>query len=360
MTIDMDISDPARAYFIAEIGFNHEGSLDRAKSLIRLAAESGANAAKFQHIMAEELGSREGFDRLYRVLRSKAQHNVHAMDAYKKAEIPLDWTKILREECHNFGLDFITAPYYVSDVELLAEDVDAFKVGSGDFAWIEKNSRLVSTGKPVFLACGASDMETVEKVVGALQAFPSQICLMQCNSNYTGESGNHSYLNLNVLRTFQSIWPEVRIGLSDHTKDLSVIVAARALGATVFERHFTDDSAREGADHLVALNPNEFSEMVGTVRIVEETLGDGVKRIEENEVVGAMTQRRALRFARDFERGQTIAREDITVLRPWMEGSLLPSDLDKVIGQKVAGDFSRGQEIQFNMLVSDERTLNIE
>lgn len=356
MANSLDISSLDKAYFIAEIGFNHEGSLNRAKSLISLAAKSGANAAKFQHIRAEELGFREGFDRLYRVLGSKAQHNVHAMDAYKKAEIPTDWTKILREECHKFGLDFITAPYYVSEVERLAEDVDAFKVGSGDFAWIEKNSRLVSTGKPVFLACGASDMETVEKVVGALKLYHSQICLMQCNSNYTGKRGNERYLNLNVLRTFQTIWPDLRIGLSDHTKDLSVIAAARALGATVFERHFTDDSDREGADHLVALNPHEFSEMVSAVRLLEEALGDGVKRIEENEAVGSMTQRRALRFARDFERGHTLSREDITILRPWIDGSLLPYDLDKVIGKKVAGDFSRGQEIQFKMLVPDEHT----
>lgn len=350
------ISTPAnqqRAYFIAEIGFNHDGSLKRAKALVKLAAKAGADAAKFQHIKAAELGSRTGFDKFYGLADHQTQHRKHAMEAYKEAEIPLSWTEALRDECHAFGLDFITAPYYSSEIEYLAAYVDAFKVGSGDFAWIEKNRELISTGKPVLLACGASDLASVVEVMGSMNLHYDQICLMQCNSSYIGGDGNLPYLNLNTLKTFRGLWPDITLGLSDHTRALSVPVAARALGATVFERHFTDDNEREGADHRVALNVSEFSEMVETVRSIEDALGDGVKKIEQNEKVGSMTQRRALRISRDLESGQVLSREDISVLRPWMEGCFLASDLDSIIGMRLALDVSAGEEIRPHMLISN-------
>lgn len=344
-------ADQQRAYFIAEIGFNHEGSLKRAKALVNLAAKAGADAAKFQHIRAAELGSRNGFDRFYGLADHQTQHRKHAMEAYKEVEIPLAWTEILRDECHASGLDFITAPYNTSDIEYLAAYVDAFKVGSGDFAWIEKNRELISTGKPVLLACGASDLANVVKVMGSINSHYHQICLMQCNSSYIGGDGNLPYLNLNTIKTFRSLWPGVTVGLSDHTRALSVPVAARALGATVFERHFTDDNTREGADHRVALNASEFSEMVETMRSIEDALGDGIKKIEQNERVGSMTQRRALRVSRNVKSGQMLSREDISILRPWMEGCFLASDLDSIVGMRLALDVSEGEEIRPHMLI---------
>lgn len=351
------LSTPAgaeRAYFIAEIGFNHDGSLERAKALIDLAAKAGADAAKFQHIKAAELGSRKGFDNFYALPDHQTQHRKHALVAYKDAEIPLAWTEVLRDECHAAGLDFITAPYYTSDIDFLAQYVDAFKVGSGDFAWIEKSQELLSTGKPVLFACGASDLANVVRVMTSMESHYDRICLMQCNSNYIGGETNLPYLNLNTIKRFRELWPDVKVGLSDHTRALSVPVAARALGATIFERHFTDDNEREGADHLVALNVSEFAEMVRVVKAIEGALGDGVKKIEENERVGSMTQRRALRLSRNLKRGQRLTRKDISVLRPWMEGCLLASDLDSVIGRRLALDVDEGEEIRPSMFVPSQ------
>lgn len=339
------------AYFIAEIGANHDGNLERAKALINLAAESGADAAKFQHIKAEELGSRKGFDKFYAIAEHQTQHRKHAMDAYTEVEIPLEWTEALQEECDAASIEFITAPYYTSDIEYLAQYVDAFKVGSGDFAWIEKNQDLVSSGKPLLLACGASELANVVQVMSSIKSHHDRVCLMQCNSSYIGGDGNLPYLNLNTLKTFQRLWPDITLGLSDHTKALSVPVAARALGATVFERHFTDDPKREGADHQVALNASEFREMVNTVREIEIALGDGIKKIEQNEWVGSMTQRRALRLSRDMKAGSALSREDISILRPWVEGSFLASDLHTIIGRRLALDVAEGEEIQSHMLL---------
>ena len=340
-------SDQSRStIFIAEIGANHDGSLDRALNLVRLAADSGANAVKFQHIRAKDLGSTEGFDRLYREFGNKSQHSVHAMDAYKSVEIPVQWMKDVRGLCDDLGVDLITAPYYLDDIEELAQYVDAFKVGSGDFRWIEKNERLLATGKPLILATGMESLWSIQQVVSRLEPFHSQLTLLQCNSNYSASIEILRHLNLNVIQSFRDLWPDIRVGLSDHTRSVSVIVAAVALGASVIERHFTDDNTREGADHFVAMDPLGWESMISQVREVERALGSPTKKLEPNEAYSSMSQRRAVRAARGLQKGDRLKRADITLLRPWLPGSLDPIDLDRVVGSVLTRNISAGEELR--------------
>ena len=340
-----EFQDIPRTYFIAEIGANHDGSLDRALELVRLAARSGANAVKFQNIRAENLGSREGFDRLYHRYGNKSQHAVHALDAYKSVEIPLSWMGALRGLCDDLKIDLITAPYYLDDIQELDQYVDAFKVGSGDFRWVEKTKELIATSKPVILATGMESLSTIQRVMSELgDSFP-KLTLLQCNSNYSASDDNLSHLNLRVIQRFKELWPEVRMGLSDHTRAVSVIVAAVSLGAEVIERHFTDDTTRAGADHKVAMDPESWESMVLQIREVERALGSREKRQEANENYSSMTQRRSIRVSKRLRRGHVVERDDVTLLRPWLPGSLDPLDLDQVVGSVLARDVNAGEEL---------------
>jgi len=340
----------SRCYFIAEIGANHEGDFSRAIDLATLAADAGADAVKFQNIRADRLGSRRGFDRLYREFGNKSQHAVHALEAYKAVEIPVTWIKDMRQVCDELGIDLITAPYYLEDIDNLAPYVDAFKVGSGDFSWVEKNLALLRTGKHLILATGMESLSGVAKVMSELEAHHDGLTLLQCNSNYSGEPGNLASLNLKVIQTFRSLWPRAQVGLSDHTKSVAVVTAAVALGASLVERHFADDGGRPGPDHRIALDFNAWSEMVRLVRETEQALGSPVKVCESNETYSAMTQRRALRASRSLTPGQVLSRQDITVLRPWLPGSLGPADIGLAVGSVVATPVSAGDEIRAEFL----------
>ena len=342
---DGDLADQ-QIYFVAEIGANHDGEFSRAVRLVELAAEAGANAVKFQHIRAERLGSRRGFDRLYQDYGNKSQHAVHALDAYAKVEIPVSWMEELRGICDDLRVDLITAPYHLEEIEELAPFVDAFKVGSGDFGWVEKNLKLLATGKPVILATGMETFSSVAEVMAKLESFHHQITLLQCNSNYSGDLDNLRHLNLRVIQKYLSTWPNVRVGISDHTKPVTVPLMALALGATVIERHFTDDGNRPGADHRIALDPDGWREMVETTNEAIKILGSGVKRIEPNENYSAMTQRRAIRASVNLGEGQVIRRQDVTVLRPWFPGCYEAKHLDIVIGKRLRRALATGDEIR--------------
>jgi sialic acid synthase SpsE len=173
---------------------------------------------------------------------------------------------------------------------------------------------------------------------------------MQCNTNYTGSAANFAHVNLNVLKTFAAKWPDMPLGLSDHTPGHAAVLGAIALGARAIEKHFTDDNAREGPDHGFSLNPKTWCEMVDRSRELEAALGDGVKRLEGNEVQSAVVQRRALRFARDMAAGETIRANDLEALRPCPAGALEPWMAPRILGAAVNRPVSKGDAVTFDMV----------
>lgn len=174
--------------------------------------------------------------------------------------------------------------------------------------------------------------------MNVLQRKTEQIVLMQCNTNYTADVENFRFINLNVLKTFRRRWPKVVLGLSDHTHGHATVLGAVALGARVFEKHFTDDNSRRGPDHHFAMNPSSWREMVDRATEVDLALGDGEKRIEDNERETAIVQRRSLRFARNLRRGSTLTASDLIPLRPIPEDGLPPYAVDQVVGRTLARD----------------------
>ena len=216
--------------------------------------------------------------------------------------------------------------------------VNAYKIGSGDITWLEMIAYIADKGKPVLLATGASDMSDVERAMKVLQARNSEVVLMQCNTNYTASAENFKYINLNVLKTYHEKYPETVLGLSDHTFGHSTVLGAFALGARVFEKHFTDDNSRSGPDHKFSMNSVTWREMVDAVNELYHAMGDGIKRVEENERDTVNIQRRAYYLTHGMKQGEIIRKESVFPLRPVYEGSILPYEIDKISGKKLNKD----------------------
>ncbi|MEN6300126.1 MAG: N-acetylneuraminate synthase family protein, partial [Anaerolineaceae bacterium] len=157
-------------YFIADISANHDGDLERAKYLIRLAKESGANAAKFQNFRAPQIVSDYGFKSMGGQVSHQAKWKKSVFEVYKDASIPFEWTPILKEECDKVGIDYFSSPYDFDAIDMLEPYVPAYKVGSGDITWLEALERIAYKGKPVILATGASDIGDVQRAVHAILA----------------------------------------------------------------------------------------------------------------------------------------------------------------------------------------------
>jgi len=334
-------------YFIADIAANHDGSLERAKMLIRLAKEAGADAAKFQNFRAPKIVSEYGFSHMNAQVSHQAKWEKSVTEVYASASIPFEWTPILKETCDEVGIDYFSSPYDFEAIDMLAPFVPAYKIGSGDITWIEACERIAAKGKPVLLATGASDIGDVQRAVHAILAINSDLVLMQCNTNYTAADENFANIHLNVLKTYRSMFPGLVLGLSDHTHGHATVLGAVALGARVVEKHFTDDNDRVGPDHPFAMNPETWAEMVTATRQLECALGSGDKFVADNEMETVIIQRRCLRAARDIQPGEVITREMIDVLRPATQGAIMPYDVQGVVGLKAIERIPAGQELQW-------------
>ncbi|MBM3143727.1 MAG: N-acetylneuraminate synthase [Chloroflexi bacterium] len=334
-------------YFIADIAANHDGDLERARFLIRLAKEAGAEAAKFQNFRAPNIVSDYGFKSLGGQLSHQASWKKSVFEVYRDASIPFEWTPILKETCDDVGIHYFSSPYDYDAIDMLAPYVPAYKAGSGLMSWPDGLVRMAKLGKPLLIATGAADISDVVRAMRAVRPVNDQIVLMQCNTNYTAADSNYDHLNLNVLRTYAAMFPDVVLGLSDHTHSPAPIVGAIALGARVIERHFTDDNDREGPDHKFAMNPENWAEMVHQVRTLERALGSFDKFVTGSEQETYVLQRRCLRAAREIKAGETIAEDMVEPLRPASPGAIMSWELDRLVGRKALVDMPYGMDMRW-------------
>ena len=337
-------------YFIADISANHDGDLDRARLLIRLAKEAGANAAKFQNFRAPEIVSDYGFKAMGGQLSHQSTWKKSVFEVYQDASIPFQWTPLLKQTCDEVGIDYFSSPYDFQAVDMLEPYVPAHKIGSGDITWLEILDYIAKKGKPVILSTGASTIGDVQAAVHTVLAANPQLVLMQCNTNYTASLENFDNIHLRVLDTYRSMFPDVILGLSDHTAGHATVLGAVALGARVIEKHFTDDNARVGPDHPFSMTPDSWREMVDRTRELERALGSADKFIADNEKHTVIVQRRCLRAARDIQAGETFSRDMIAVLRPATPGAIPPNDVRAVLGTRALVDIPAGKELRWTDL----------
>ncbi len=333
-----EIIDQGRPYFIADIAANHDGDLERAFRLIELAKEAGADAAKFQNFKAKTIVSKAGFDNLGGQLSHQSAWEKSVYETYEDASVADEWSAKLKEKCDQIGIEYMTSPYDFASVNWADRFVNAYKIGSGDITWLSIIEHIAGKNKPVLLATGASSMKDVERAMDVLQKMKVDVVLMQCNTNYTASPDNFKYINLNVLKSFKEKYPEAVLGLSDHTFGHSTVLGAFALGARVFEKHFTDDNTRKGPDHRFSMNPKTWREMVDATNELYQAMGDGIKRVEENERDTVNIQRRAIYLQKDMKQGEVIEEAFIFPLRPVYEEGILPYEAEKIIGKRLKRD----------------------
>lgn len=340
-----ELSAHQPTWFIADIASSHDGELSRAIELIHLAAEAGADCAKFQHFLAKDIVSDPGFQKLGQQSAHQAGWETSVFEVFEKYQTPRKWTATLVGECKKAGIEYMTTPYDVAALELMDQYVGAYKIGSGDIGWIEFIEQVAKRRKPVFLATGAADITDVKRSIVAILAHTPDICLMQCNTNYTGEVNNFSYINLNVLQTYAALFPGMVLGLSDHTPGHATVLGAITLGARAVEKHFTDDNSRAGPDHGFSMNPQSWREMVDRARELELALGDGIKRVEANEYEAAIVQRRCLRVKSDLLAGHVLREKDLEALRPKPDGAIEPWEHSRVIGEALPKALNAGDAL---------------
>ena len=329
-------------YFIADIAANHDGSIERAKDLIYLAKESGANCAKFQHFLASKIVSDYGFKHLQGSQSHQNSWKKSVYEIYDEYHCKREWNQELIKTCQEVDIEFMTTPYDYDAVNEIDDYVNAYKIGSGDITWTDFIVDIAKLNKPVLLATGASTLEDVQRAVTKIEKINSNIVLMQCNTNYTADLENMKHVNLNVLKTYQKLYPDIILGLSDHTFGHSAVLGAVALGARVIEKHFTDDNNRVGPDHKFAMNPKTWKEMVERTRELENALGDGIKRIEDNESDTVIVQRRSIRLTSGKKAGEMITQNDIEFLRPAPPNSYFPYEANLVINKILKCDKEKG------------------
>lgn len=343
------VGDGHPTYFIADIAANHDGDLGRAKRLVQLAAESGADAAKFQHFRAAEIVSDAGFRALGAQLSHQSTWQKSVVEVYADASVPWEWTPQLKAACDAHGIDFFSAAYDMDAVDMLDPYVDVYKIGSGDITWTEMLEHVAAKGKPVILSTGASDLGDVQRAVSVINRTNPQLVLLQCNTNYTGSRENLAHSHLDVLTSYRATFPEAVLGLSDHTHGNVTVLGSVALGGRVIEKHFTDDTSRAGPDHGFSMDPRSWREMVERTRDLEAALGGRQKIVAANERETVVLQRRCLRAALDLKSGTRLDRGMIDVLRPAPADGIFPYDIGRVLGLELRADVPAGTQLRWAM-----------
>jgi N,N'-diacetyllegionaminate synthase len=310
-------------YIIAEIGSNHDRDLSQAMRLIDVAADAGADAAKFQLYAATDLYAPDS----------------PVFDLVKATELPVNWVPQLAKHASDRGMAFMASPFSTAAVDTLAAvDSPAYKVASSDVVNFPLLKHIAAQRKPVVLSSGMSNLADIETAIELIRSEGNDdIVLLHCTALYPTLP---EQVNLRAMDTLRAAFG-VPVGHSDHTLDTVIPIAAAARGANVIEKHLTPNRSNPGPDHSYALEPAEFARMVREIRTVEAALGSPVKRMLPEEAVQA--RRASVRAARDLRAGDQITADAVIAER--RAGGLQAYFLCAIIGGRVKTAIKKGDPV---------------
>lgn len=327
---------------IAEAGVNHNGRLDLALALVDAAADAGADIVKFQTFRAEELVSPGAEKAEYQKRNSGAEESQH--DMLRKLELGPSDHIALREHCAKRGIEFLSTPFDLASVDLLARiGLRRWKIPSGEITNLPLLRAVARQGGEVLVSTGMASLGEVEDAIAALEAagLPrANMTVLHCTTEYPAPMSD---VNLNAMTTMRSAFG-IKVGYSDHTEGIVVPVAAAALGAEVIEKHLTLDRSLPGPDHKASLEPLEFGAMVKAIRGVGECMGDGIKRITPSERLNRIVARKSIIAVKPIMVGTRIQENMLGVRRP--AGGMSPMSWDKVIGSVARRDYAAGEVLE--------------
>lgn len=328
------VSAETPAVIIAEIGINHNGSVDRARQLVDEAVRAGADCVKFQlRDMATLYRNATG-----NVTEGEDLGPQYTLDLLSRFALDADALFGVFDYCDTLDMPVICTPFDLASVQALdTYDVPALKIASADLTNHALLEQAIATGKPLVLSTGMSTESEIIQAVELLERSASSFALLQCNSTYPAPFKD---LNLKYLARLTEIG-NCLVGYSGHERGFHVPIAAVALGAKIIEKHFTLDRTMEGNDHKVSLLPDEFATMVERIREVEEALGVGdSRRLTQGEMMNRINLAKSLVAARPIQKGEEITRDAVTIRSPGR--GLQPNALDKLIGRTSTRPFATG------------------
>ena len=328
-------------FIIAEAGVNHNGSIELAFKLIDAAVEAGVDAVKFQTFKAENLVSKNTQKAEYQKQTTNPLES--QLDMLKKLELDVDVHKKLIKYCNAKGILFLSSPFDHDSIDLLNElGLKIYKIPSGEITNLPYLRRIGSLAKQVILSTGMSTLKEVGDALAILVDSGTKkenITVLHANTMYPTPMED---VNLNAMKTIKKEF-DVAVGYSDHTLGIEVDIAAVAMGASIVEKHFTIDKAKEGPDHKASLEPEELRAMVIAIRNVEKALGDGIKIPSGSEKPNIVVARKSILANQKIKKGDTLTEENIIVKRPG--NGISPMKWDEVIGLVAAKDYQVDDKI---------------
>jgi N,N'-diacetyllegionaminate synthase len=328
-------------FIIAEVGVNHNGSIDLAKKLIDVASNVGADAVKFQTFKAENVTTKNAPKAMYQKKITNIEQS--QFDMLKKLELNIEIHKELISYCGNKKIIFLSSPFDHESIELLNDlGLEIFKIPSGEITNLPYLRQVGKLNKKIILSTGMSNMDEVKNALDVLIKSGTKkknISVLHANTEYPTPMED---VNLRAMITIGKEL-DVNFGYSDHTLGIEVNIAAVAMGASCIEKHLTLDRSMEGPDHKASLEPEQFREMVKAIRNIELALGNGIKKPSKSEMQNIKIVRKSIVAKNKIKKGEILGKYNITVKRPG-EG-ISPMKWDDVVGTKAKRDYNKDELI---------------
>ena len=326
---------------IAEAGVNHNGKLATAKKLIKKAAEAGADYVKFQVYITENLVTKKAKKAKYQKINSKKKENQFEM--LKKFELSMKQFKILKKVCNAHKIKFLSSSFDIESAKnILRLGINILKIPSGEITNLPYLKFIGGLKKKIILSTGMSSYEEIADAIKILTKKGTKkknITILHCNSEYPTP---YKDVNLAAMQNIKKKFG-TEIGLSDHSLGIEVPIAAVALGANVIEKHFTLNKNSPGPDHKTSINFLELKRMIKSIRNIEKSLGDGVKKVSSSEKKNIIIVRKSIVAKTNIAKGEIFSYENLTTKRPG--NGLSPMKIDNIIGKKAKKNFFKDQQI---------------
>ena len=337
-----------KTIIIAEAGVNHNGDFEKAKQLVEVAANAGADFVKFQTFKADKLVSKTAKKADYQAKNindgDDSQYNM-----LKKLELPHEWHVELKEYAKQLGIEFLSTGFDEESINYLNElGQPFFKIPSGEITNKPYLQHIASKGKPVILSTGMANMQEISDALDVLLeggVTKKDITVLHCNTEYPTPMED---VNLKAMLHIKEGF-DVKIGYSDHTLGIEVPIAAVALGAEVIEKHITLDRTLPGPDHLASLEPDELKAMVQAIRNIEKAVGgNGIKEPSKSEQKNTAIARKSIHLQNDVKKGEQLKSEDLIMRRPG--DGISPMELDQVLGKIVNINLKEDTKLEWSHL----------
>lgn len=330
-------------YIIAEMSANHCGDKELAKKIIKAAKDSGADAIKLQTYTADTLTI--DCKNEYFHIKEGLWEGRYLYDLYKEACTPWEWQKELKNYADKIGIELFSTPFDKTSVDFLESiGVKKYKIASFEAVDYELIKYTASKGRPVIISTGISSFKEIQEAIDICKsAGNSDITILKCTSAYPAGAEDMNLLTIKDM--IEKFTPQgIKVGLSDHSTNNEISIAATALGATVIEKHFTLDRALGGADAGFSMNPDEFKELVNSIRLTEKALGRVCYDVNEKNRALA----RSIFAIKDIKKGEKLTEKNIKIIRPGF--GLHPKYYNDIIGKSAKRNIKYGTPIKFELI----------